>query len=136
MIQATTIYCDDYFFAVSGKSTISGIYQGDIAIPRPGFEVTQLVAVFVVDFDLPEQSQELNLSVKVPGNEAVLAKIYTLNREMASPDRRHATMRIPVLIPRPKLHSGRIESFVRMGDETIEAGAISITVTGDGDLNP
>jgi hypothetical protein len=92
------------------------MYTGSIAIPVDEWFTPQLVFLFLVTTDLNEPFQSLACQVTLPGAEPFTLNAPTPNDpvdpELLKLGARRRIYRIPMVLSRPVLRPGRIESKI------------------------
>jgi hypothetical protein len=110
--KATSIICDDIFYSLAGKMTISGMYTGDIVIPASEFIVSQLVFLFLMECAVEDPFKSLTLEVCLPGATPLRMEVPVATPPIMLEGRTQIIARLPFLLSGPILRPGRIDTKV------------------------
>jgi hypothetical protein len=105
---------------MNGKTTLVGIYTGDITVAVDGQTVNQMVFYFIVQGDLSDVPKTMALEVKLPGLGPTTREIpMDRNALVATAERTKWFVKVPVPIFGAPLRSGKIEAKVVFDNEEI-----------------
>jgi hypothetical protein len=125
--RASVFVCDELFFTLVGKVTISGMYTtNDIAIPGDELRAAQMVFVFLIETPVEDPLMSITLKVTFPGSDPVIVPPQNMGF-FTDPRRKVMVSKQPFLIQQPLLRPGRIETAVIHDKGEINAGDIWIT---------
>jgi hypothetical protein len=128
--HATVIICDELLFSITGKINLLGSYTGDITIPTDPTQVGQLLFYFLVETDVQDPYKSLTFQVTLPQANPVTQIVPVVPQIQILSGRPRYTVRLPLLIPQPLLHPGRIEAKVIHESGELIAGTPWIVLAG------
>jgi hypothetical protein len=130
--RASIIVSDDFFFAIGGKVTLSGVYIQDLVIPFAGTPINQLVFFFTIQSPKERPFKSISLKILFPGLEPKITPIPVFPRVPSSdPKRTKILITQPILIQQVVLNPGRVQATVIHEDGEIDAGGIWIVLHGE-----
>lgn len=124
--QAQLLVADEIYFNLWGKALLHGIYHGDLVINGETSQAPQLVFFFMLETDLSDPFRNLQVEVKLPGNDPIRVPVlitYPAPPSTIQQGRTRLFYRHPLLIPQPMLRLGRIEAKAIHESGEIEIGA-------------
>jgi hypothetical protein len=129
--KASVFVCDDFFYNLTGKVTLSGMYTtNDIAIAGDEQRAAQLVFVFSIETPVEDPfTAPVFLRVSFPGNEPNILAVTVPSQNsvlFSDPARKTIVAKQPFLIMQPLLKPGRVETAVVHDKGEINAGDIWI----------
>jgi hypothetical protein len=124
--RAFVTVCDELYYSMSGRVMMQGIYLQDIVIADEQLQLNQLVFFFTIQTLKSNPFRALSLSVKVPDGEPVMGPIPISEQVSGAADdrRRIIVIKQPLLLGRPLLKPGKIETKVIHESGEIDAGGI------------
>jgi hypothetical protein len=108
---ATVLVADEIYYNLHGKAILQGVYNTDIMIGNEEQQANQLIFFFVIETDIANPFRTVKVEVTLPGNEPV-SNFVAIQPTPLLPGRTRSILRWPLLIPAPKLRTGRIEAKV------------------------
>lgn len=128
--SASIIVCDDFFYSIAGKVTLSGVYVQDIVIPASETTVNQLVFFFTIETPKERPFKSLTLKIQFPGSEPILAPVVIMPRMVGPEDplRKKITIKQPMLVQQVVLRPGRIRATALHDEGELDAGGIWIAL--------
>lgn len=128
--KASMVVCDEVFFNMMGKTTISGMYTSDIGIPVSELSVPQLIFFFFLECSVNDPFKFLQLRVAFPGSPLNELNVPLGGMPMPTdPSRNIISLKQPFLIQNPTLRPGPIQTSVWHDKGELDAGRIWIKST-------